>query len=445
MSDGITNQIRMKGVRVLNQQMYREQLPNGIGVNFIPASKFKTISFGLFLQQDLHEDLASRTALLPSVLERGSRLYPHTLTLRRELEQLYGAELSTDIIKKGERHLIACSLEMVHGQYVGEKESLLKKGLSILGSVVGEPLVEASGFKQDYVAQEKDQLSQEIKGLINDKALYALEKCFSIMCAQERFGVFKLGTVEGLETVTPSALYKYYEQIFAQNPMELYIVGDLEPERVFEAAREVLPYRRSPREDGLPPTEIYKEPGELKEKVETLPVNQAKLVLGYRTNISYSDPLYCPLLMYNGILGGFPHSKLFMNVREKAGLAYYVYSRMERHKGVMAIAAGIDSADYEKARGIIEEQVDAMAAGRISELELENTRRGLVNHLQAVEDSPYQMINFHLDGAIGGKNYTVAELIEEIKAVTPEDIKAAAVKIRPDTVYLLRGRQGGAN
>lgn len=429
----------------MNQQIYSEQLPNGIRVNFIPASKFKTISFGLFLQQELREDLASKTALLPSVLERGSRRYPDTLTLRRELEQLYGAELSTDIIKKGERHLIACSLEMVHEQYVGEKESLLSKGLSILGSVVGEPLVEEGGFKQDYVNQEKDQLRQEIKGLINDKALYALEKCFATMCAKERFGVFKLGTVAGLETVTPATLWEYYQEIFAQNPMELYVVGDLEPERVFEAAREALQYRRRPCRDGLAPAEIYKEPGELKEKVETLPVNQAKLVLGYRTNISYGDPLYCPLLIYNGILGGFPHSKLFMNVREKAGLAYYVYSRMERHKGVMAIAAGIDSADYEKARGIIEEQIDAMAAGRISDLELENTRRGLVNHLRTVEDSPYQMINFHLDGAIGGKNYTVAELIGEIEAVTPGDIKAAAGKIRPDTVYLLRGRQGGAN
>jgi predicted Zn-dependent peptidase len=429
----------------LNQQIYSESLPNGIRVNFIPASKFKTISFGLFLHQELREDLASMTALLPSVLERGSHRYPDTLTLRRELELLYGAELSTDIIKKGERHLISCSLEMVHGQYVGERESLLGKGLSILGNVIGEPLVEGSGFKQDYVAQEKDQLGKEIKGLINDKALYALEKCFSAMCAGERFGVFKLGTVEGLEGINPAALWDYYQELFAQNPMELYVVGDLEPERVFEAAREMLQYRRRPRQDGLSPTEIYKEPGQLREKAEILPVNQAKLVLGYRTNISYGDPLYSPLLMYNGILGGFPHSKLFMNVREKAGLAYYVYSRLERHKGVMAIAAGIDGGDYEKARGIIEEQVEAMASGQISELELENTRRGLVNHLRSVEDSPYQMINFHLDGAIGGRDYTIAELIQDMEAVTPEEIIAAAGKIRPDTVYLLRGRQGGGN
>ena len=174
-------------------------------------------------------------------------------------------------------------------------------------------------------------------------------------------------------------------------------------------------------------------------------MSQAKLVLGFRTNIAYGDPLYGLLLMYNGILGGFPHSKLFQNVREKASLAYYIFSRLERHKGVMVVAAGIDSNDYEKARGIIEEQVEAMAAGRISETEIENTRRGLINHLRTVEDNPYQIINFHLDGTIGGKNYTIAELIRCIEAVTLEEIKAAAEKIKLDTVYLLRGRQGGGN
>ncbi|MEW5784085.1 MAG: insulinase family protein, partial [Bacillota bacterium] len=110
------------------RKVITEILPNGICLNFIPTQKFKTISLGLFLHQELRQDLATKTALLPAVLERGSRLFPDNLTLRRELERLYGAELSTDIVKKGERHLVTCSMEMVHGRYVGENESLLRKG-----------------------------------------------------------------------------------------------------------------------------------------------------------------------------------------------------------------------------------------------------------------------------------------------------------------------------
>lgn len=39
--------------------------------------------------------------------------------------------------------------------------------------------------------------------------------------------------------------------------------------------------------------------------------------MGIRTSITYGDPQYAAALMYNGILGGYPHSKLFVNVREK--------------------------------------------------------------------------------------------------------------------------------
>ena len=428
----------------MNRNIVTAELPNGIRVICMAARKFKTISMGFFLHHELRADLATANALLPAVLERGNRRYPDNLTLRRELERLYGAELSTGILKKGERHIISCSMEMVHGRHVGEGEELLRKGFAILAAVAAEPLEDEGGFSGDYVAQEKDQLAKQIKGLINDKAVYALEKCIQAMCAGEPFGVFRLGRLEDLERLDPVSLMDHYRRILSHTPIDLYVVGDLDPEQVLAVANESFNFKREPAMEAFPGVEFYREPPEVKFQEEIMAVNQAKLVMGYRTNISYADPLYCALLMYNGILGGFPHSKLFLNVREKASLAYYVYSRLEKHKGLMMVAAGIESSDYEKAREIIEEQVADLAAGKISATEMENTRRGLINQLRVKDDNPYQMIDFHLDGAIGGRAYTVEEMIRGIEAVTPEAVQAVAGKVRLDTVYLLKGREGGA-
>ncbi len=416
-------------------------LPNGIRLTFIPTAKFKTINMALFIHQELAAEKAALTALLPSVLERGSRLYPDNLSLRRALEELYGAVLSTDVHKKGERHLISCTLEMMHGKYVGEGEQMLRRGLSILGGIMGDPLVENGGFKEAYVTQEKEQLADMIRGLINDKALYAVEKCLQNMCANERFGVFKYGRLEDLAPIDPAILWRYYRGILSTNPVDLYIVGDLEVQEVEAAAGEAVRFHRGPHREGLPETEVYFEPQEVRFIEERMTVGQAKLVLGYRTNIAYSDPLYFALVMYSGILGGFPHSKLFLNVREKASLAYYAHSRLERHKGIMLIAAGIEGSNYEKARQIIEHQVEEMASGKISDIELENTRLGLINQLRAGEDSPYQFINWHLDGEVGGKQYTTAEMIRGIQEIGPEEIRAVAAKVRLDTAYLLQGEE----
>ena len=90
-------------------------------------------------------------------------------------------------------------------------------------------------------------------------------------------------------------------------------------------------------------------------------VTQGKLCLGCRTNTAPDSDDYPALIVYNGILGGGIHSKLFRNVREKASLAYYAYSMLEKFKGLMVISCGIDISNKQKALEIIEEQLADMA------------------------------------------------------------------------------------
>ncbi len=429
----------------MTQEIYSEKLPNQIRVVFLPTKKFKTVSLGLFIHQELREDFASSHALLPAVLKRGSRRYPDNIAIRQKLEHLYGAELETDVVKKGERHLISFSLSMVHDKYARKTPDLFRQGMDILGSLVGEPLQEEEGFRRDYLVQEKEHLEREIRSLINDKSTYAMQRCLSAMCAGEKFGVYKLGQVEGLSAVTPASLWGYYREVIHSNPLELYVVGDLEPGRVFAAAGEVFSFSRRPLETPLPDTEIFVPVKQIRFKEERLPVSQAKLIMGYRTNIRLGDRLFHPLLLYSGILGGFPHSKLFLNVREQAGLAYYVYSLVERHKGIMVISSGIEAANYNRARGIIEEQLSDMARGKISAQEMENTKRGLINQLRTREDSPFQKIDRLVDGSMGGQTESAEQIATKIEEVTVEQVMEAAGRIEQDMVYLLQGPEGGSS
>ena len=418
-------------------------LPNGINLHFLPTNKFKTISIGIFIHQKLSSELAALSALLPSVLEKGCRLYPDYLTLQRKLENLYGADLSTDIIKSGEWHTLAFTLETAHGRYLGENSNLLGEGLAILSAVLTDPLLEKGAFSEKYVKQEKNQLVKDIKALLNDKATYATERCLSEMCAGERFGVFRLGKIEDYDEISPTGLYHYYKQLLACNPVDIYVVGDLDEQIVLDAVDGYFKFPREGKEAVLPGAELKSARSELLSLEEQMAINQAKLVLGYRTATGFKDELHCSLLVYSGILCGFPHSKLFMKVREEAGLAYYIHSRLERHKGLMLISAGINHEDHAQARAIIDLQLRDMAEGKISDAELENTKRGLVNQLLSRQDSPSQLISFHLDGIIGGYNYSFEQLIEGIEQVSLREIRAVAERIKLDTIFLLRPAEGG--
>lgn len=416
-------------------------LPVNVNIHLLPTSKFKTTLVSVFLQQALAKELAAKTALLPAVLKRGTRQYPTFRDLKVRLEELYGAALSADVVKKGERQLVSFSLEIINDKFTpGEK--LLQQGLSILKDVITDPLLENGGFRQDYVQQEKEQLTKEIRGLVNDKVSYALERCIQEMCSQERFGVYKYGSVEELQPVSTGELYTYYQNILQENPLDVFVVGEIDPENTFALIQDTFSFSRAGNLVELPPVEVENIPAEVSYQEEKLPINQGKLTLGYRTNISYQDEAYPALLFYNAVLGGFPHSKLFQNVREKASLAYYVFSRLEKHKGIQLIGSGIEVSDYEQALEIILQQVEEIKKGQISKEEMKNTKRALLNGLKIVGDSLYSLVGFYMDGLIGKRTEETEHLMQRIAEVKEEDIVAVAHRVYLDTIYFLRSTNG---
>ncbi len=123
-----------------------------------------------------------------------------------------------------------------------------------------------------------------------------------------------------------------------------------------------------------------------------------------------------------GSWGGFPHSKLFINVREKASLAYYVGSSVEGTKGLLTISAGIDWDERDEAQTIIKQQVEQVQQGQISRQELEQTKAGLVNAMISMGDHPSGMIDRNLIGIIHGEMRSIDHVVDAIRAVQLEDV-----------------------
>ncbi|MFS8629901.1 MAG: insulinase family protein, partial [Bacillales bacterium] len=145
------------------------------------------------------------------------------------------------------------------------------------------------------------------------------------------------------------------------------------------------------------------------------------------------------------IYGGFSHSKLFTNVREKNSLAYYVASRLESHKGLMIVMSGIDSKNYGKTVDIIKEQMEAVKKGDFSVEELEQTKAVIKNQLMETLDSPRGTVEILYHNVISDKNITFDEWLQQVDATTRDDIMRAAAKIQLDTIYFLTGTEEGKN
>lgn len=429
-----------QGGRNLSNLFTKKVLSNGINIYIHSTTKFKTTTFGLFIHQNLQKDIATKTALLPFVLKRGSESFPTSRKLNLYLENLYGANMGGDILKRGETHIMQFFLTLPNEKYLDSEESLNDKCLYAFKEMILNPVKEGSGFKQTYVNQEKDVLKRNIESLYNDKFNYAVERCFQEMCKDEPFNIYKYGNIADLEAIDNINLYDYYSECLAHCPIDIFVLGDVNEEEIFNKLEEYFNFERS-QEIILKKPEIKKEIKEVKYIEEKQDVYQSKLSMGFRTNTVYGDKDYYALMVYNGILGGGAHSKLFQNVREKASIAYYIFSRIEKTKGLMLIASGIDFINYEKALDIINQQLDDIRNGKISDYEFDSTVKLIVNSLKESADSPAAIISLYLDGIINNIKETTDDMIQKVENVTKEDVINVAQKIQLDTVYFLNRKR----
>lgn len=423
----------------MDNQVFERQQINRVRIHVLPTDRFKTYAISAYIGTPLTEDKVTPTALTPFVLRRGTQKLPETKAFREKLDDLYGAGFGFDIYKRGDYQIAQFRMDIIDDRYVAGAAGLLQEGLQFLGDALTRPLLEDGAFSARYVDAEKRTLQKKIESIINDKIRYAAERCIEEMCQDEPYRLHPLGRLEAIAALTPQLLYESYREWLSQSPIDLYVVGNTTLEEVKELVRQAFQLEGT-HSSAYKRQDVYRKVTEVKTVEEKLEVNQGKLNMGLRTGITYADSDYAAALVYNGILGSYPHSKLFTNVREKASLAYYASSRLDGHKGILTIQSGIELTNYEKAVKIIREQLDAIKAGEITELEYGQTVAMIRNQLKEMEDSAFEMIAFDFNSILTGHERTVSELISQVEAVDTAAVKAVADKVQLDTIYFLTGR-----
>lgn len=406
----------------------------GIDLYVHPTRKFKTISIKVYVHQPLGPE-ATRLALLPFVLRRGCRRFQTQRKIVVFLEDLYGASMNADILKLGERQVLFFQLDVVNDRYVPKRIHALRKALEFLGLLLTRPVTEKGGLKADFVKQEKENLARLIESLINDRMTYAVERCIEEMCAGEPYARYEYGKVGEIAPITPGSLAKIHARVLEEAPIEIFIVGDVAPRAAADIAARA--FRIRGRRPQILPAAVTKPANGRREVVERMDVEQGKLVLGGRTGVRWSDDDVFPLVYYNGLLGAFPHSKLFVNVREREGLAYSASSSLDHTKGLVFITAGIDFAKYGDCVRVIDEQMADLAAGKFSDEDFEKTRKTVVDRVRSREDNAGAKIGSFAEMLLNGRPLTPQQLIARLEKVTREDVVRVAARVKIQTVYFL--------
>lgn len=409
----------------------------GITLRCFPDHRFKHGCLSVQLVRPMSRREAALNALLPAVLLRGSAEHPDLRAITLHLDDLYGASVGALVRRVGDWQTTGLYCSFMEDRFVMEGDAILAPMVDFLKELLLSPVLENGVFRADFVESEKKNLISTIEAQLNDKRAYAMEQMIKRMCAEDSFGIPRLGEPEQVAAIRPYALFAHYRRILAESRVELCYVGAAEASTVASLLKPVFEGLERNYVNLPAQTPFCGGSGGMHE--QTMEVSQGKLCMGFATPVTIRDEDFVAMQVLNMIFGGGMTSKLFMNIRERLSLCYAIGSGYHGSKGIITVSAGIDSNLSETVRREILAQLEACRNGQISEEELTAAKQAMRSSLLATHDSPGAMENYYASAALSGLKLTPEEYIRAVEETTAEQVAAAAQTLQLHTVYFLKG------
>jgi predicted Zn-dependent peptidase len=234
------------------------------------------------------------------------------------------------------------------------------------------------------------------------------------------------GEKEVIQKIQREDFVTYMGRLYSADNITVVVAGGVkEKEALSMAEKYFSPMKRFKTDKPILVKEAQVKPTVLIKQKAT---EQIHVALGVRTVSLHSKKRY-PLTVLSAILGGGMSSRLFHEVREKRGLAYYVRSSSDEYTdvGTLVSTAGIDPKRATEAIEVMVTEYAKIATGKM-DLKLEELRKAkefLKGHLVLdLEDSKSVAVYYASQEILEERIENPDEVLGKIDAVTVDEVEA---------------------
>lgn len=355
--------------------------------------------------------LAGASHYIEHLMFKGTKKRKNTLTLTREIDRL-GAEYNAFTGKEYTAY------------YIKADAKYTDVSLDILSDMLFN-----SVFDPKEMEREKGPVIEEIR-MYKDNPMMNIENIFEeVMYAGSPLGRDISGTEQHIRNLERSDVLVYKEKYYDPSNMTVVLAGNM----VENIREKVAAYFGAKAKDhGVSKSfKPYQFGGAGKQdriKVEQKKTDQIQLMLGFPGFPTDADE-NSTLAVLNTILGGSMSSRLFIQVRERRGLAYMIRSGTEHYRdtGYNFVRAGLEKKNIGKAMKVILDEIEKLKSKAVTPRELVDAKTHIRGALTlTLEDSSSQANWYAREAVFRRQILTPEERLQKIETVTVADIQALA-------------------
>ncbi len=287
----------------------------------------------------------------------------------------------------------------------------------------------ASKFEPSEIEREKGVIAEEINMYQDVPQTYIYDVAKKLLFGDHPLGRETTGQKETIKKFKRESFLSFRNKFYSPHNMVVAVAGKKDSfdwvKRITEKF-EKIPVLRG---------EDYEKVQVVQTKPELLihhkKTDQAHIILGFRS-LPRTDPRRPVLKVLNNLFGENLSSRLFIEVRERRGLAYYVGSEMGdfRDAGVFGAGAGVDIARAEEAIKVILDEFGKLKSYRVSADELARAKENLKGKLYLYLEESFAVAEFLADQELfWGKIKDPEAIVEQYGKVTAEDIQNLAQEL----------------
>ena len=389
-------------------------LPNGLTLLTKPLKSSSTVAIKIFVKGGQGvESLPGTATLVSSVMMQGTRT--------RSAEQI-----SKELESKGMNLSLSAD-----DDYIEITGTAIQEDLGELFMMMQDVLTQPV-FNEAEITKKKEQLRQALAANRDNPSSLAFENLSLGLYPNHPYGNEGKRVEASLDKISRQDLLDYYNLYFAPQNMVVSVVGNFDPETLQNYLSALYPPCNA-----CGPTALTVPAVPALNKDETTVVEKPQLSAVWMAEGWLAPPIremkeYAALKVLNSLVGSGMSSRLFVDLREKQGLAYVVGSMYPTREQAsrFVIYIGTDPKNNDKVQEGFQQEIERLKKEPVPVAELSEAKSKLIGGFALAHDTNINQAFYMGLYETLGAGFTFDAIYPQlIQQVTPADVQQVAQKI----------------